>query len=155
MNERLVAEANQRAKAGDMLVHVGDFVCRGNEKGVAGLRHPWNFYADQIASRLVLLEGNHDKQNKVKTVGKHLFCKISHFNVFVSHLPTDNENQDPLLIDYVRRACAFAICGHVHDAWTVKTCAGIVNINVGVDVHKYRPISDDEVLGIYTKETRK
>jgi len=155
MNAGLTREINMRVKPGDRVIHVGDFATKGKVNGIPGLSGSYTEFLSGLNGTWSLLEGNHDKQGKVKTIGKHLFCHLGGFPVFVSHLPTDNENQDPLLIDYVRRACAFAICGHVHDAWTVKTCAGIVNINVGVDVHKYRPISDDEVLGIYTKETRK
>lgn len=154
MNERLIAGILERTRPGDSLIHVGDFACRGNEKSVEGLRLPWTFYADQIKARLVLLEGNHDKQNKVKTVGRHLFCRIGHFSAFVSHLPTDNEDHDPLLMDYVRRTCDFAVCGHVHDSWTTKECNGILNVNVGVDAHRYRPISDDELLAVYLKEKK-
>jgi len=32
-----------------------------------------------------------------------------------------------------------------------KKCAGVLNINVGVDVHNYRPTTDDEMLGIHMK----
>lgn len=155
MNARLVAECNQRARAEDFLIHVGDFMCRGCEKGAEGLRLPWTHYAGQLHARVVLLAGNHDRQNKVKTVGKHLFGTIGPCRFFASHYPTDSEEHDPLLMDYVRATCHFAICGHVHEKWRVRTCAGIINVNVGVDANGYMPISDDEVLALYFKEKRR
>ena len=152
MNDRLIGEANMRAKKGDLLVHVGDFCCRGTEKGVEGLRLPWSAYAERVNATLMLIEGNHDKQNKVKVACRHMFCRVSHFNVFVTHWPTDNEGQDPLLIDYVRKTCDFVVVGHVHNAWIASRRDGIMNINVGVDVHSYRPVSDDELVALYLKE---
>ncbi|MEM9468311.1 MAG: hypothetical protein AAGA90_23285 [Actinomycetota bacterium] len=40
--------------------------------------------------------------------------------------------------------------GHVHTEWTVTEQDGRRLINVGVDVHDYRPISDDRVLELLT-----
>ena len=152
MDERLISEANQRARKGDLLVHVGDFMCRGNEKGVPGLRHPWNHYADQFDADLLLLEGNHDRRNKVKSAGRVLLGTMANFNFAAFHLPIDNEAHDQFFIDWVCRSCAFALVGHVHDRWAErKHPDGFVEINVGVDVRNYRPISDDEVLEIYRK----
>lgn len=152
MDTRLLSGINERAKPGDRLVCVGDFLCRGNERGVPGRNLPWTFYADQIKARLVLLEGNHDKNNHVKPAGMFLFGQMSHFRFLASHWPTENEDMDPLLVDYAKRSCAFVLCGHVHNAWKTKRIDGLLNINVGVDVWNYRPVSDDEILELYRKE---
>ena len=39
MNTTLIANINSRAKPGDKLIHVGDFCCRGNERGISGVRN--------------------------------------------------------------------------------------------------------------------
>jgi calcineurin-like phosphoesterase family protein len=155
MNKRLIGDANIRVGSDDSLIHVGDFVTRGKAKGVEGLRTKWNEYASQIQGKLVLLEGNHDEQNKTKTIGRHLICRISCYRVFVSHYPTDSETHDPDLIEWVHGKCHFALCGHVHTSWSHKWIhmthgqPGFLNINVGVDVRKWRPMSDDEILNEY------
>lgn len=157
MNERIIAEANMRAREDDNLIHVGDFVIRGVQKGIEGLRLKWNDYAKQINSNLVLLEGNHDKQNKTKTIGRDLISWVSHFRVFVSHYPTNSVTHDPELIDWVYGNCDFAVCGHVHDNWSHRWMSvshgkpPFLNINVGVDVRNYRPMSDDELTNEYVK----
>ena len=48
----------------------------------------------------------------------------------------------------------FMLCGHVHQAWHTKKIAGIWHINVGVDVNRYMPINDQEVLQIFEKTVR-
>lgn len=159
MTERIVGNANMRVKEDDVLVHVGDFCTRGVCKGVEGLRLYYRDYVKLVNGSIVLLEGNHDPQNKTKTVGRYMFAKIGEYMAFVSHYPTDSDIHPPSLIDAVYNTCHFAICGHVHEKWkTMKHHvthgqAPLLNINVGVDQHKFNPVSDDEIIAIYRKAT--
>jgi len=151
MNVRLIDGANERAKKDDMLVVVGDFMMKGG----ASKFKEWR---DAYHSHTVFLLGNHCSNNGVKSVCSSMFTRISHFNVFVNHIPyfyTDWFDAD--LIAYVEKSCDFAICGHVHTAWkhfmgvNELGKAGIPCINVGVDVWKYLPVSDDELVNYYLK----
>lgn len=156
--ERIIAEANMRVKHDDVLVHVGDFCTRGKAAGVEGLRLSYRHYVEQLNGTVVLTEGNHDGQNKTKTVATHMVVKIGNYVAFVSHYPTDAICHSPSLIDWVSQNCDFAICGHVHEKWkTMKHhvthgTKPLLNINVGVDRWKYRPISDDEVLNLFNTD---
>ena len=155
MNAGLARNINMRVKPGDRGVHVGDFSTKGKVGGIAGTRKGYLEFLDRLNGTWTLLEGNHDPQGRVKTVGKHLFGTIGPCRFFASHYPTDSEEHDPLLMDYVRATCHFAICGHVHGKWHTKACAGIINVNVGVDANGLMPISDDEVLALYFEEKRR
>jgi calcineurin-like phosphoesterase family protein len=155
MRERLIAETNMRLGAEDIFIHVGDFMCYGSAKGVPGLKTPWYEHVALIEANVVLLKGNHDRNNKVKWAGDHMFVQVGGVPAFATHLPTDNPLHDPDLIAYVRKKCKFAIVGHVHDKWAVKRYpGGFLDINVGVDVRNYRPVLDDELVGIYQKESK-
>lgn len=157
--DRIIAEANSRAKAGDTLVIVGDVVAYGREQGREGARLRWPHYRDMIHADTVVLQGNHDEQNKTKTIGHHLFTKVGGFRAFVSHYPTDAiEQWAPDLIQYVYGNCDFALCGHVHNAWKTRAMLThqpgrptFLNINIGVDVWKYRPVSVEEIVNEYNK----
>lgn len=155
MNERLIGEANMRAKAEDTVVHVGDFVTKGVAKGVEGLRLKAVDYLKRLDAAYVLIEGNHDKQNKTKTVGRYMFTDIGPQHAFVSHYPTTAEHMPPSLLAYARASADFAIVGHVHEKWLYQWDGhGLLNVNVGVDQHNYRPISDDEILTLVNKIKR-
>ena len=155
MRERLIAEANMRLGREDILVHVGDFMCYGSAKGVPGEKIPWYEHAALVEANLVLLKGNHDRTNKVKWAGDHMFVQVGGIPAFATHRPTGDPLQDPELMAYVRKKCKFAIVGHVHKAWAVKKYDdGFLDINVGVAVRNYRPVLDDELVGIYRKETK-
>jgi calcineurin-like phosphoesterase family protein len=63
-------------------------------------------------------------------------------------------NREFRLAAYCRESFDFMICGHVHNAWKVRKVAGVWHVNVGVDVNRYMPISDQEVALIYEKAVR-
>lgn len=155
MNETIIHEMNMRVKPEDVVVHVGDFCTRGRARGEEGLRLGYRHYLDRLTGTWVLLEGNHDGQSKTKTVGRHMFCHIAGFSVFVSHHPSDDLHQPPALIDYVKQYCDFMVCGHVHEKWLYKRDGTLLNINVGVDQHKMRPVSDDELVNLYLQERKR
>ena len=147
MNARLITEANMRVKEDDVSVHVGDFCARGGAS-------KFKMWRSQLIGNWVFLKGNHDSNNGVKTVGTSMFTRLSHFHVFVSHIPFYYEDWfEPELRAYVAKFCDFAICGHVHEKWRHQV-KGIPVINVGVDVQNFRPVSDDEVVGQYLKIKR-
>jgi len=147
----IIRNSNSRVKTEDMVMCVGDFMNYGLVKGVPGLRLKAEDYLKQLNGTWIIIEGNHDRNNTVKTVARHMFVEIGGYRVFVSHYPTDNAAQDPELMAYVRKTCAFAICGHVHDRWQTRFDGILMNINVGLDVNKYAPIHDAEVLNIFEK----
>lgn len=151
MNCRLIDGANERVKEDDTCVHVGDFMIRGGSS-------KFKMWRDRLDGYWVFLKGNHDSQNSVKTCGSSMFTRISHFNVFVSHVPYFYENWfEPELRAYVEKFCDFTICGHVHEKWkthigeSTQGFAKKLCINVGVDQWNYKPVSDDEIASYYRK----
>jgi calcineurin-like phosphoesterase family protein len=154
MDNFLIKNFNMRVKPEDLVVHVGDFINRGMVKGTPGLKNNPQDYIACLNGSWTLTLGNHDRNNKVKAAATHLFTKISHFNVFVSHYPIENGNMyDRGLVEYVLNNTDFQLCGHVHNAWQYKfhnhKHGNYLMYNVGVDVQKYIPISDDEVIKAY------
>lgn len=139
MTEVLIKQANQRAKdKTDTIIHVGDFIQRGLDRGT-GVRENQISARDalkQLAANVLLLEGNHDDNNRCNTVGKVLFRKVSKFDCIVQHFPSTVpeafcfRNPGGLVIN---------ICGHVHDKWAFKLDehTNVLNVNVGIDIYPY------------------
>jgi len=147
MNAALIKEANMRVKPEDTGIHVGDFCVRSSNEKFAAWR-------EQLHGKWVFTRGNHDKNNGVRTACTSMFVRMAHFQVFVSHIPFFYEDFFPVeLREYVVKYCDFALCGHVHEKWADRV-EGIPVLNVGVDVRKYRPISDDELCVEYLKIKR-
>ena len=182
MNSDLMRDCNQRVKSDDTVVCVGDFSCRGGEKGVMGLHIKPSEILEKLNGNWVIVGGNHDDQNGVKSVCDFMSCEIAKYRVGVQHRPLMDEDaynqwlkksdseraanpwrdrmsgrqreREFVHASYCRHQFDFIICGHVHNAWKVKKVAGIWHINVGVDVNRYMPINDTEVALLYEKAVK-
>lgn len=148
--KRLIADANMRAKAGSTLIHVGDFAHRN--KG----EHPRDLIK-LFDARLIFVAGNHDPNNGVATDCDYMVTEVCGVKALVTHYPTFNDKNEVIrgekwdwLRDNAPRLADFVICGHVHKAWHTKRDphTGIVNVNVGVDMNHYRPLTEPEVFAL-------
>ena len=135
----LIRGINERCKPDDLLIHVGDFMNYGKNRGTEAGRNKPDFYLSQIACQVVFLEGNHDPNNHVRCIGRTLTTKVGRYVVSVPWY------------DWYRAArVQIHLCGHVHDAWRWKETYipehGIVlSVNIGADAWHYRPVSESEL----------
>ena len=151
----LIRGIRERVKPEDMLIHVGDFMNYGKNRGRESGRRKAEDYMLVIDRNIVFLEGNHDPNNHVRTIGRTLTTKVGKYIVSIGHYPSYDKR-----FEYVQTPeyftadhCAFRIhlCGHVHDAWSYKFDFRTLNINIGVDAWKYRPVSEAELDAYITK----
>lgn len=142
MTEVLIKQANQRAKdKTDTIIHVGDFIQRGLDRGT-GVREDQISARDalkQLNANVILLEGNHDDNNRCNTVGKILFRKVGKFDCIVQHFPSFNQEAMTFPFGVPKQYVYVNICGHVHDKWAFKYDEenSVFNVNVGIDNYPY------------------
>ena len=142
MTEVIVQRANQRAQVkSDNIIHVGDFIQRGLDRGT-GDRETQISAKDALAqlnANVILLEGNHDENNRCSTVGKVLFRKVGKFDCIVQHYPSSTKGFVWAACDETLEKVVINICGHVHDKWAFKydEAMGVLNVNVGIDIYPY------------------
>ena len=148
MNEALIRIFNERVKPEDTVIHVGDFCCKGNDRGIAGVKTKAAQWEERLNGKIIHITGNHDRNNTVKFSIQSAVMDVGPYLAFVQHRPIERSCEVP---DF----CDFVICGHVHEKWAVQKIDGIWNINVGVDVRRFMPIDDSEVVGIYEQCLRK
>lgn len=80
-----LADGNQIAIDRDIIIHVGDLAMFGEN----GLGINPQALVSQIPAMFINLKGNHDINNKVKSVGTMLRTKIGkHNDVSISHYPS-------------------------------------------------------------------
>jgi calcineurin-like phosphoesterase family protein len=136
MNEMLINNWNNVVGPSDTVYHLGDFAM-GDKNQIPAIRKRLN-------GRIVLICGNHDrKKDQVMpqildagfdAIADDITITIGEMTIWMRHEPSlewqpnfDNE---------------YHLCGHVHNSWSRK---GSI-INVGVDVHNYRPISIHDAI---------
>lgn len=142
MSEVYIKQANQRAKLkSDTIIHVGDFIQRGLDRGT-GVREDQISAKDalsQITANVVLLEGNHDENNRCSTAGKVLLRKVGKIDCIVQHYPSFSQEAMLFPLVATKHYVYVNICGHVHDKWAFKldNSCDVLNVNVGIDIYPY------------------
>ena len=146
-----VIAINNTCKITDTLIHVGDFMLDGadrhGEVEDIGLDHTRDYYIKKLFPRIVLLAGNHDDGHNCEADCKSMVLDLNQNwrNVFVNHFPSDHRYYHGL-VGYGKKV-QINLCGHVHDKWKYyyDNKANVLNYNVGVDCHNYKPVRDAEI----------
>ena len=144
MNKVLVSACNYYAGKDDIVVHVGDLLTYGKDRDTVAPKDLPSVFLSQVDATFVNIAGNHDERNKVKSIGTCLRTSLGPFSdVSVSHYPSYDE----------RAAGQFMpgdihLCGHVHGKWKhhLDRRNKVLNVNVGVDVWNYHPVSEDTLV---------
>lgn len=145
MDEQLVLKWNEVVQPNDEVWHLGDFSF-GSRKQIRELR-------EQLNGKIHILLGNHDRKDSLKATqwesihekGVSVPLELENGRkVFLTHRP--KESAGPMTF----------ICGHVHGKWN-STCerkrkGSVWNFNVSVEIHDYKPISEDDLIEWIEKE---
>jgi calcineurin-like phosphoesterase family protein len=140
MIDRLVAEHNALVKPEDKVWMNGDAVY---QKKPEYLPHVARFNGIKT-----LFRGNHDTVftneqlapyfDEIVPEGDGRVLKIGDLECWVTHYPTQ------------AREDMFNLVGHIHAAWKFQ----LNMVNVGVDVHHFRPVNIEAVPGFFTAITK-
>ena len=137
MDKAIIRNHNQRVKPEDIVYFLGDFCFRnttGGKKG-EGTTHKANYYLEQLNGRFVFIRGNHDGNNSLKTILIGGVIEIGGKKFWMCHNPRDLNSKYRI-----------NLCGHVHEKYRIKKVGATLLYNVGVDVHKYIPITFNEIM---------
>ena len=150
MDSALVKNWNAIVGENDLVFHAGDF-CFGSKSS-------WAYLLDVLNGKKYLAAGNHDKN-----ITPDKFIDVQHrFNL---RIKGDDEIKDgqritidhyPMLSWYQSHRGAWQLFGHVHGGLSNKRLDATKltpnQMDVGVDVHDFTPISYEEVKIIITKQ---
>jgi len=139
MNKGIITRHNERVKKEDTCFHIGDFCFKGaNDRGNGQNIKP-DSWLSQLNGNIILLNGNHDKRNNVKTKIESIIIKIGKQYIELVH---DSE--------HISGRTEIALVGHVHNSWQIKRIrmgnSFTDCVNVGVDVFDFKPVTWEEIL---------
>ena len=145
----LIRSCKERAKPDDIIYHLGDLALYHTDGHYKERAHgldvkPAEVLKD-IPATFINIRGNHDLNNKVKSVcdSMHMYLSKRYPSVSLSHYPTYDTRIDPSCL-----TAPIHLCGHVHGSW--KHCLDldhrILNVNVGCMMWGFKIVSDNELI---------
>jgi calcineurin-like phosphoesterase family protein len=145
MNSLIINNFNQKVKEDDMVFFLGDFVFRsGTKRGEGEKDKPEDFIKQLKCKNIVFIQGNHDKNNSLKTIIQKITIKHGGKRICLVHNPEFCD------INY-----DFNIVGHVHDKWKFKRFIKGEAItdccNVSVEQWNYYPVDINDINKAYTE----
>lgn len=142
MNFNLIHRWNERIAPEDTVYHIGDFCIRGRARGYEGLRRTASEYEKELNGKIIHILGNHDENNGVKHGLNEAVITINGRRFLMRHQPYSLQELSKIPSDIKG-----VLCGHVHDCWTYKYSPSfdILQVNVGVDVCNYYPLTQSEL----------
>ena len=175
MNETIIRNHNQRVKKDDLFIHDGDFCFYSKSKHGEGEGVKAEEYIKQLNGKHIFIIGNHDRNNSLKSKIQHLVLQGPGYQIKVVHKPIHANPSYPLnIVGHVHNAWKIKSFKDYYK-WQISesqrtdlpnhyinSCKQFVErwkhhnkdsclLNVGVDVHQFRPISFEEVIGMYNK----
>jgi len=145
MDAVLIRNHNSRVKPEDVVIFNGDFCFKNSPGGKIGEgeQNKAEFYINQLYGNKIFIKGNHDSNNSLKTIVERLVIGYGGKRINIVHKPE--------MVDF---NYDINFTGHVHQNWAFKR---IINgsaitdaINIGVDVHKFMPITFEELFSKYS-----
>lgn len=154
MDSTLIENWNSIVGEDDVIFHLGDF-CFGSKKS-------WKYLLDKLNGKKYLAAGNHDK-----CIPPEKFVDIQHrFNIRIigdDEMTSDGQritvDHYPMLSWYQSHRGSFQLYGHVHGGLSNKETSESKltpnQLDVGVDIHKFMPISYEKVKELITQQNLK
>jgi calcineurin-like phosphoesterase family protein len=147
MNNVIVRNWNSLVSKDDTVYFLGDFCFVRKKQEVVR-------WKEKLNGHIILIRGNHDNKDTRKVFRPECYdelaIQIGKYNCILAHRPLYPDYWDiptrDLTNHFARKAeyekYDFVISGHIHNLrlWTGNS------LNVGVDVHDFRPISEATVL---------
>lgn len=129
----------------DIVIHAGDLYSFKADRANSGIDIKPAEYMSDVKATFINVRGNHDVNNKVKSVCSSMRTSLGKVfpDVSISHYPSyDKRCKNDFLPGDIH------LCGHVHKNWKycLDTDNKVLNVNIGVDAWNYKIISEQELI---------
>ena len=144
MNQVMIRKWNERVKKEDLVYHLGD-ICMKHAPGETpdAPKQAWDIIRPQLNGEVILLLGNHDSRNNVKSILESAVINYGGKRIFLIHDPK-----------WARKEFYWNLCGHCHGNKGRVRKWGEKNeyyhndsfiIDIGVDCWNFYPVQINEI----------
>lgn len=140
MIDGLLKNIKEKTKRGDIIYSLGDMFLE-SKKRLETIEK-----IEQLERTFINIKGNHDSSDNPFTICDFLILHkiFGQETISLAHKPSNEfENKEI----FKTLGIKIHICGHVHSLWksAYDESLDVINVNVGVDVWNYSPVSCGEL----------
>jgi calcineurin-like phosphoesterase family protein len=144
MNSTLIKKFNERVKEEDQVFFLGDFCFKsGTGRGEGEKDKPEYFLKQLKCKNIIFIQGNHDKNNSLRTCIQRVIINHGGKRINLTHNP-----------EFADTNYEFNIVGHVHEKWQFKRIKKNNSftdcVNVGVEQWNYAPCDINDIMQAYS-----
>jgi calcineurin-like phosphoesterase family protein len=141
MDKAIIQRWNERVNDGDVVFHLGDFCMLKSSEAPESRKDAFNYYRSQLKGNIIFLKGNHDGNNKNKSIIESIVIEHGGHRIYMAHDPK-----------FAKLDFRFNFCGHVHDKWQFQRIGNgkSIIINLSLEHWDYRPVDINDIMSAYS-----
>jgi calcineurin-like phosphoesterase family protein len=145
MNETIIKNWNERVGKEDTVFHLGDFGLIKSGEAPEASKNTFEELFNKLNGHVILLAGNHDHRNKVKSIIESLIINYGGHRIYLTHDPK-----------YYRKDFEWNFCGHCHNnEGTFRRIGKSIIVDLSVDGWEFRPVTINEIHEAYSEWRKK
>ena len=135
MDETIIKNWNSRIKDEDIVFFLGDFCLSKSSEAPDSRKDAFDYYSSQLKGDVIFFKGNHDGNNKCKSIIESMVINHGGKRIYLTHNPK-----------FAKDDFEWNFCGHVHEKYQFqKLGKKSIICNLSVDVWNYYPVNINEI----------
>jgi calcineurin-like phosphoesterase family protein len=141
MDKTIIQRWNERVDDGDIVFHLGDFCMLKSSEAPESRKDAFAYYRNQLKGNIIFIRGNHDGNNKNKSIIESIVIEHGGHRIYMTHNPK-----------FAKPEFRFNFCGHVHDKWQFQRIGNgkSIVINLSLEHWDYRPVDINDIMSAYS-----
>lgn len=141
MDKTIIQRWNERVDDGDIVFHLGDFCMLKSSEAPESRKDAFAYYRNQLKGNIIFIRGNHDGNNKNKSIIESIVIEHGGHRIYMTHNPK-----------FAKPEFRFNFCGHVHDKWQFQRIGNgkSIIINLSLEHWDYRPVDINDIMSAYS-----
>ena len=140
MDKTLIKNWNEKVKENDIVFFLGDF-CLGKSSEAPNSKG-FDYYRNQLNGQIIFFKGNHDGNNKCKSIIESIVIQHGGKRIYLTHNPK-----------FAKEDFHWNFCGHTHGNQGAFRKLGkkSIIVDLSVDCWNFRPVDVNEINQAYSE----
>lgn len=145
MNKEMIKRWNERVSPEDFIFHLGDFGLSKSSEAPDAPKNPLETIKKQLNGNIIFLAGNHDGNNKNRSIIESLIIKHGGKRIYLTHDPK-----------FYRKDFEWNFCGHQHgNEGTFRKIGKSIIVDLSVECWNYYPVDINDISQAYSEWRRR